>query len=146
MPPYTTIIANLEWLLNQLTLFVFFFLKTLFSHKLRIFLLLVFVDGTTQWALAGTFGEYRESPARVVYENLVERIPQGSAGGIYVQMAKTFWAEYLDRGNYERACFWSREAMASYEEDPAVLLGPDYYGSYGFDYSLEDLCPNPLMD
>lgn len=90
--------------------------------------------------------EGRASAARVVYENLVARIPQGSAGDIYVQLAKSFWIEYSDRGDYDLACFWTRDAMLSQGLEPAALLGRDFYGSYGFEYSLENLCPYPLIE
>jgi hypothetical protein len=90
--------------------------------------------------------EGRASAARVVYENLLARIPRGSAGEIFVEMAKSFWAHYLDHGDYDLACLWTRKGMSSLDMDPTESLGSEYYGSYGFDYSLEDLCPYPLID
>ena len=78
--------------------------------------------------------------ATTVYETLIEKLPSGSPGHEYAQMATAFWEEYIANGDFNLAC---DAAIAFATDNPEVILlplGSAFYG-WGRTYSPEDVCP-----
>lgn len=108
-------------------------------------------DDPKEYPNLAAYGRYRimllhilqgnMNEARIVYETLQEKFPEGSEGHIFAQVAKAFWEEYNASQSVSAAC---QAAIHIADENQGVLefLGSDY-GNVEQDllYKPEDVCP-----
>jgi hypothetical protein len=79
--------------------------------------------------------------AKIVYDTLQEKFPEGSVGHPYAEMATEFWNEYNVSQNIGLACDKAIAYARAHADDVLTPLGSSYYGSLNRDYAPEDICP-----
>ncbi|MBN2258713.1 MAG: hypothetical protein JW704_13005 [Anaerolineaceae bacterium] len=82
-----------------------------------------------------------DSDARVVYDTLQSKYPEGEPGSIFSKLAVTFWDEYHTSGSLGVAC---QVVVEEAGKDPAGVL--KYFGvngnlGMGINYKVKDICP-----
>lgn len=84
------------------------------------------------------------SDAATVYKTLIDKIPAGSKGYPFVELAKMLWNEYQQKQDIRQAC---APVIQHLRDHPEVLdliggsFGEPPYGEQSHDYIPEDLCP-----
>jgi hypothetical protein len=84
--------------------------------------------------------------AKIVYDTLQAKIPNGQVGHAYAEMAEVFWNEYQKSSDLKQACSETVKYATSYAEDILSYLGNSkfskaYYGDQSLEYQPEDICP-----
>ena len=81
-----------------------------------------------------------EAEAAVVYNELLQRFPEGQAGYGFAQMAKAFWEKHQAGGSLGESC---AAAQRSIESNPELLffLGASHHGWQAEKYTAKNVCP-----
>lgn len=79
--------------------------------------------------------------AKIVYETLLEKFPSGIVGSQYAELAAAFWIAFEESGDIGYACSQAASHAAIHEDKILRPLGQDFYGSIGYEYTPEDICP-----
>lgn len=105
--------------------------------------------GERSWLQA--YGRYRimllhalrgyKPEARIVYDTLLEKFPEGAVGNQYAQLADAFWEAYTASGDVSAACQAAIENASTNREAALSPLGSGFYGYNNRDYAPEDICP-----
>jgi hypothetical protein len=83
-----------------------------------------------------------DSDARIVYDALQVKYPEGTPGSIYARLAKTFWEKYQSSGNMGDACQSVKYDVDKNSEEVFKYLGIDgYLGMSLPKYTPQDICP-----
>ncbi len=89
-----------------------------------------------------------ESDAKIVYDTLQQKFPDGQAGHTYAELAATFWSDYQTNHDLKQACTKAIEFAASHKVAVLAYLGNIagggyeyyYHGWQSHDYAPEDIC------
>jgi hypothetical protein len=80
------------------------------------------------------------SDAKIVYDTLQAKFPDGEAGYEFVEMAALFWDEYQGSSDVGAACGKAIEYAAAHP-DILPYLGSHYHGDQDHTYVPDDVCP-----
>ena len=85
--------------------------------------------------------EGNQAEAENTYNTLVEQYEVGKPGYAFVEMASSFWNEYLSSHDIHQACSKAVEYAEENQASTIQYLGSDYHGWQSHAYSPEDVCP-----
>jgi hypothetical protein len=81
-----------------------------------------------------------ESDAKVIYDSLQQKFPQGVTGHQYASLATTLWSSYQRSGDLAAACSEVIEYVDGHQDEILYPLNPYHYGQ-SHRYTPEDICP-----
>jgi hypothetical protein len=89
-----------------------------------------------------------DSDAKVVYDTLQQKFPDGLTGHAYAEMATLFWLDYQEYHDLQQACAQAIKYATAHKQDILGYLGGDidddspyYHGAQSHIYQPEDICP-----
>jgi hypothetical protein len=81
-----------------------------------------------------------EKDAKIVYDALLEKFPEGSAGYLYAEMARILWENFQETADLGLACQPVKDYVALQPDIMDPLIGAQR-ALQGHNYVPEDLCP-----
>jgi hypothetical protein len=88
-----------------------------------------------------------DSDAKVVYDTLQKKFPEGQAGHAYAELAEAFWLTYQTTHNLTQSCAIAIKYAAEHEQEILNYLGnvegsdtPSYHGTQSYPYQPKDVC------
>ena len=79
--------------------------------------------------------------AEVVYQTLRSKVPAGSPGYPYVELANAFWESSRTGTDLSAGCLGARNFAAQHSDEVLVPLGSSLYGFFYEDYVPSNICP-----
>jgi hypothetical protein len=81
------------------------------------------------------------SEAKIVYDTLQEKFPEGQPGHIYAELAQIFWNEYQASQSIEQSCTKASLWAIVQDADIFYYISSDFHGWQNPSYEREDFCP-----